>query len=98
MAAARCCLASRWVARGRDTGLAQQTVTGNAGEWRISRSAGRHRTSSPFELEGFRRLVRSGITVEAAVPRSVNVTLELGAITESITVQGAARRLLREND
>lgn len=39
-----------------------------------------------FQLEGFKTAVRSNVTVEAAVPRSVNVTLEVGGIAETVTV------------
>jgi hypothetical protein len=41
-----------------------------------------------YQLEGFKTMTRSGILVEASVPRSVDVTLELGGLSEVISVQG----------
>ena len=43
-----------------------------------------------FELDGFKKLVRSGITVEAATTRSVPVTLEVGGLTETVQVAADA--------
>jgi Carboxypeptidase regulatory-like domain len=80
------------VAKGSDTGLTQQTVTNAAGEWRIpSLPVGSYEIT--FELTGFRRLVRSEVTVEAAVTRSLPVTLDVGAISESVTVSADATLL-----
>ena len=39
-----------------------------------------------FQLEGFKTLSRSDVLVEAAVPRSINVTMEVGGITEHVNV------------
>jgi hypothetical protein len=71
------------------TGLTQQTVSGEAGEWRIpALPVGTYEVS--FELDGFKRLVRSSITVDAAAPRSLPVTLEIGGVTETIQVSADA--------
>jgi hypothetical protein len=43
-----------------------------------------------YQLEGFKTTTRPGILVEASVPRAVNVTLELGGITEVIRVDGGS--------
>ncbi|HJR58603.1 MAG TPA: TonB-dependent receptor [Vicinamibacterales bacterium] len=43
-----------------------------------------------YQLEGFKTTTRTGILVEASVPRAVNVTLELGGITEVIKVEGGS--------
>ena len=73
-------------ARNTQTGLAQQTVSGGAGDWRIpALPTGTYDVS--FELDGFKKLVRSGVTVEAAVTRSVPVTMEIGGLTETLQVQ-----------
>src|SRR5687767_4562502 len=46
-------------ARGAQTGLTQQTVSGTEGDWRIpALPSGTYEIS--FELDGFKRLVRSG--------------------------------------
>jgi hypothetical protein len=39
-----------------------------------------------FELEGFKRVTRSGVVVEAAVPRTIDVQLEIGNLSEQVTV------------
>ena len=77
------------VAKGTQTGLTQQTVSGGEGEWRITGlPAGSYDVS--FELDGFKRLIRSGLTVEAAVARTVAVTLTVGGLSEQVTVTGDA--------
>jgi hypothetical protein len=77
------------VARGSQTGLTQQTVTNEVGEWRIpGLPVGVYEIT--FELDGFRRLVRSLVTVDAGSVRSLEVALEVGALTESVTVAADA--------
>jgi hypothetical protein len=39
-----------------------------------------------FQLEGFKSVRRGGVLVEAAVPRTIDVQLEVGGLTEQITV------------
>jgi hypothetical protein len=39
-----------------------------------------------FQLTGFKTVSRPNVVVEAAVPRTINVTLEVGAISETIQV------------
>jgi hypothetical protein len=74
------------------TGLTQQTVSGENGEWRIPvLPAGEYIVS--FELDGFKKLARSGINVEAAVTRTVPATLEIGGITEVVQVTAEANLL-----
>jgi hypothetical protein len=77
------------VARVSQTGFTQQTVTGAEGEWRMpSLPAGTYEMS--FELEGFKKLVRNDVTVEAAATRSLPVTLDVGSISEAVTVSADA--------
>ena len=77
------------VAKGAQTGLTQQSVSGGAGDWRIAAlPAGIYDLS--FELDGFKRLVRSGVIVEAAVTRSLPVTLEVGGLSETVHVAADA--------
>jgi len=67
------------------TALKRTTVTGSQGEWTlVTLPVGDY--SVTFELNAFKKLVREKVIVEAGVPRNVNVTLELGALTESVTV------------
>ena len=72
-----------------ETGVSQSTVTGSSGEWTVaSLPVGRYGLT--FELSGFKKLTRSDVQVEAVVTRQLNVTLEVGAMTEQITVSGDA--------
>jgi hypothetical protein len=77
------------LAKATQTGLTQQTVSGGAGDWRLAAlPAGVYELT--FELSGFKKLVRSGVTVEAAVARSVPVTLSVGGLSELVQVTGDA--------
>jgi hypothetical protein len=77
------------VAKAVGTGLTQQTMTGAVGEWRIAALLpGTYEVT--FELSGFKKLVRSGVTVEAAVIRSLPITLDVGGVTETVNVTADA--------
>ena len=77
------------VASNPDTGVTQSTVTGSAGEWTVaSLPVGRYGLT--FELSGFKKLTRSDVQVEAVVTRQLNVTLDVGAMTDQVTVSGDA--------
>jgi hypothetical protein len=41
-----------------------------------------------FELTGFRKATRNNVLVDASVTRTIDVTLEVGALTESVEVVG----------
>ncbi len=43
-----------------------------------------------YQLEGFKTTTRTGILVEASVPRAINVTLEVGGISEVVKVEGGS--------
>src|SRR5688572_14443539 len=74
------------------TGVTQQTVSGPAGEWRLAAlPTGTYEIV--FELDGFKRLARSGVMVEAGATRSVPVSLEIGGVTETIRVTADAALL-----
>jgi hypothetical protein len=80
------------VATAVQTGLTQETVSGDRGEWRIPvLPAGEYVLT--FELDGFKKLARSGVNVEAAVTRTVPVTLEVGGVTETVQVTADANLL-----
>ena len=71
------------------TGLSQSTVTSTAGDWTIaSLPVGRYELS--FELDGFKKLTRSDVLVEAVVTRQVPVTLEVGSVAEVVNVSADA--------
>ena len=67
------------------TGLSRNTETGSLGEWTLPTLPVGEYTLT-FEVDGFKKLVRQGVMVEAGVPRSVNATLEVGGVAESVTV------------
>jgi hypothetical protein len=71
------------------TGTSQSSVTGSSGEWTLAGlPVGRYELT--FELNGFKKLTRSNVLVEAVVTRQLNVTLDVGAMTEQITVSADA--------
>jgi hypothetical protein len=72
-------------AKQSETGFSQSTVTGAQGDWRLA-SLPLGTDEITFELQGFKKLFRNGVTVDAAVTRPLNATLEVGAISEAITV------------
>ncbi len=77
------------VAKAVSTGLSQQAVAGANGEWRLAALLpGTYELT--FEMSGFKKLVRSGITVEAAVTRALPITLEIGGVTETVNVTADA--------
>jgi hypothetical protein len=48
-----------------------------------------------FQIDGFRPVRRQGVVVEAAVPRTIDVTLEVGGLSEQVTVQAESPVLQR---
>jgi Carboxypeptidase regulatory-like domain len=74
------------------TGVARNAVSDDAGHWTIATlPTGRYEVV--FELDSFKRLVRSDVAVEAAVARTINVSLEVGSLSEAITVTADASLL-----
>ena len=43
-----------------------------------------------YQLDGFKAVTRGGVLVEAAVPRAIDVTLEVGGLSEVVRVEGAS--------
>jgi hypothetical protein len=80
------------IAKAVQTGLTQETISGGGGDWRITGlPLGVYEVT--FELDGFKKFVRSGVTVEAATIRSIPVTLEVGGVTEIVHVAADAALL-----
>ena len=68
-----------------ETGVSQSAVTGSSGEWTVAAlPVGRYDLT--FELNGFKKLTRSDVLIQAVVTRQINVTLDVGAMTEQVTV------------
>lgn len=72
-------------ARHRTTGEVRTGVTTADGLYTLPALAvGRYDVT--FELEGFRTVTRANVPVEAAVPVTLDVTLEVGAVAAQVTV------------
>jgi hypothetical protein len=78
-----------------DTGALRTAVTEKAGAFVITGlSPGAYRIS--VELSGFRPLMREGIRLSTGETVRLDVALEVGAVSEAITVQGDASLLRTE--
>lgn len=69
-------------------GANQQTVTDERGNYQFTGLVPSANYSVRAELEGFRALVRDKIVVNAAVTVRVDLKLELGQVSDAITVTG----------
>ncbi|QUV88244.1 carboxypeptidase regulatory-like domain-containing protein [Chloracidobacterium sp. S] len=68
-----------------DAGVERTVQTDSNGRWLIPvLPTGLYQIS--YRRDGFRELDRRGVEVEAAVPRTIDVKLETGAVTETITI------------
>ena len=74
--------------RNPESNLTYKTVTDQAGEFRFPTV-----TPGSYELtairEGFKKVAHSAFAVHAAEPANVNVILQVGTVSEQITVTGA---------
>jgi hypothetical protein len=66
-----------------------QTVTNSAGHYLVQFLLPGHYTVSA-EKEGFKKVVRTGISLEAADHVALDFALDVGALTQSVTVTGEA--------
>jgi hypothetical protein len=77
------------------TGVAYDGATSTTGNYTISElPAGSYEIS--LSAPGFKKYTRSGLTVEVAQVLRVDIALEVGAATESVTVSAAASLLNTE--
>jgi hypothetical protein len=73
----------------QNTGLERSAETTDAGFYSLVRlPAGTYTVT--FEKTGFKAAKRSNVTVNVGAPTSIDVTLEVGAVTESVTVSEEA--------
>ena len=75
--------------RNVDTGLNRSTATDDAGRWTVpALPVGNYEIT--YELTGFKKLVHSGVAVEAAVPRTAEARLEVSGGSETVNVTSDA--------
>src|SRR5579871_2842771 len=83
-------------ARHIETGTDYQAATTATGNYTIAElPAGAYEVS--VTVPGFKKFVRSGLTVQVAATLRVDIQLEVGAATESVTVQADATLLKTES-
>ena len=80
----------------QDTGVVRNTVTSAEGFYRISElSPGKYTVS--IEATGFKTATTKDVVVEAEQPRGFDMTVQVGALTEQVTVTAAPEALQTEN-
>ncbi|MBZ5578286.1 MAG: TonB-dependent receptor [Acidobacteriia bacterium] len=83
-------------ARNTATGVSYQAASTPTGNYTIAQlPAGSYEVS--VAVPGFKRYTRRGLTVEVAQTLRIDITLEVGAPTESVTVQADAPLLKTES-
>src|SRR5438445_6910471 len=80
----------------QDTGVVRDTAASAEGFYRISElPPGKYTVT--VEGAGFKKSTSKDVSVEAEQPRGLDVTLEIGAVTEQVTVT-ASEEALRAED
>jgi hypothetical protein len=75
------------VVTNEDTGVFREVVSGADGSYFLSQMVpGRYRVTA--RLEGFKSLERQGIVIEVGRTQTLDLTLDVGALAETITVTG----------
>lgn len=78
--------------RNTATGVSWQALTNEAGQFTVPNlPVGAYELA--FEIQGFKRLVRGGVELGGMQTVRVDVTMEMGTITESVEVTAALPRL-----
>src|SRR2546425_3317398 len=78
------------------TGVTRDTVTSAEGFYRVSELPPGTYTVT-VEASGFKQATSKGIVVEAEQPRGLDITLQVGAVSEQVTVTASAEALHTEN-
>jgi len=76
------------------TGIEFNTVTGSSGEFNVASMPGGS-YSVTVSLQGFKTAILSTVTLQAAIPASVKVTLSVGTLEESVTVTGESASIVQ---
>jgi hypothetical protein len=83
------------LAKSTETGFTYSMATNEEGLYRLPYlNPGTYEIS--YEAQGFKKLVRTGIEVRSTETARVDVTLEVGNVTESVQVTGQAALLETE--
>src|SRR5262249_18821023 len=83
-------------AKNTETGAMYQTVSTVTGNYTLAQiPTGSYELSA--SILGFKRYLRSGITVPVAQTLRIDIALEVGSATESVTVRGDAPLLKTES-
>jgi len=83
-------------AQSLDTGLKTEAVTNDVGAYTLSNlPIGRYKLS--YSLTGFKTIERSEVTVGVAQSIRLDVTMEIGEVSETVTVASNAELLNRDN-
>jgi len=84
------------IARNTQTGVNYESASSATGNYTISQlPAGNYDVST--SAPGFKKYTRSGLTVEVAQTLRVDIALEVGAATDSVTITAAATLLNTES-
>lgn len=83
---------ARVIIKNTATGTENQTTTGANGAFVVPALAAGSYTVT-VTAQGFKQAVAPDVKLNAATPASVNITLEIGAATESVVVQGGGEVL-----
>ena len=83
-------------ARNTDTGALYPAASSETGNYTVVQLP-----AGPYELDvtvaGFKKFIRTGLTIQAAQTIRVDATLEVGNATDAITVEGEAPQLQTES-
>lgn len=80
----------------QDTGASRETVASAEGFYRISElPPGKYTVT--VESAGFKKVISKDVEVKAEEPRGFDVTLNVGAVTDQVTVTASAEALHTEN-
>ena len=78
------------------TGLTREAITSDQGFYRIALLPPGNYTVT-VESSGFKKFSSKGVAVQAEEPRGLDINLEVGAVTESVTVSASTEALHTEN-
>src|SRR5436190_5209867 len=80
----------------KDTGLTRKATTNQAGSY-VATFLPVGQYSVTAEVTGFKKKTITGIVVEVNQEPRVDIVLEVGSVTDSVTVTGETSRLQTEN-